>query len=283
MARKDWLTQYGEKHTEALGSDKRHWITTSSIPQEQSFWRNVPRPSQTRGQPTCLQTVSERTAYLISQWRKTDIRMKSKEQLQKQSTEAIYRSNLQPPVWHLSSPSIHEPNCAIRQQKQNKPTTTTTNKKALGKDGTSREMIHHLGSVDKQKLLDMYNQSWNTGTCPTSWKEAISIPILKKGKDRYSKTSYCSISLLSCLGKTMEHMVNRRLQRQLEMNRLLSRPPPPPPSLALGRTKAQRTKWHCLPRISRMASSRRWRHRLSLSTSPRLSTKYGRRVFSSSS
>ena len=108
--------------------------------------------------------------------------------------------------------SIHELNCAIRQLK---------NKKAPGKDGISNEMIRHLGSLAKQKLLDIYNHSWNIGTFPTGWKEAIIIPILKKGKDRYSKTSYHPISLLSCLGKTMERMVNRRLQHHLEKNGLL--------------------------------------------------------------
>ena len=109
--------------------------------------------------------------------------------------------------------SIHELNCAVRQLK---------NKKAPGKDGISNEMIRRLGGVAKQKLLDIYNHYWNTGTFPTSWKEAIIIPILKKGKDRPSKTSYRPISLLSCLGKTMERMVNRRLQHHLEENGLLS-------------------------------------------------------------
>ena len=56
-----------------------------------------------------------------------------------------------------------------------------------------------------------------------------------------------------------------------------------PHSLASGRTEAQRSKWQCSARISRMASSRRWRHWLPLSTSTRPLTKYGRRVFSSSS
>ena len=99
-------------------------------------------------------------------------------------------------------------------------------------------MICHLGGVAKQKLLDIYNHSWNTGTFPTSWKEAIIIPILKKGKDRHSKTSYCPISLLSCLGKAMERIVNRRLQHHLEKNGLLS----PSHNLASGRIGAQRTK-----------------------------------------
>ena len=109
--------------------------------------------------------------------------------------------------------SIQELNCAIRQLK---------NKKAPGKDGISNEMIRHLGSVAKQKLLDIYNHFWNTGTFPTSWKEAIIIPIFKKGKGRHSKTSYHPISFLSCLGKTMEHIVNRCLQHHLEKNGLLS-------------------------------------------------------------
>ena len=139
----------------------------------------------------------------ISREKQTDIRMTTKEQLQKQSPTPSMTSEF----------SIHELNCAIRQLK---------NKETPGKDDISNEMIRHLRSVAKQKLLDIYNHSWNTGTFPTSWKEAIIIPILKKEKDRHSKTSYRPISLLSCLGKTMERMVNRCLQHHLEKNGLLS-------------------------------------------------------------
>ena len=102
--------------------------------------------------------------------------MKTKEQLQKQSPTPCMTSEF----------SIHELNCTTRQLK---------NKNAPGKDGISNEMIRHLESVARQKLLDINNQSWNTGTFPTSWKEAIIIPILKNGKDRHSKTSYRPISL----------------------------------------------------------------------------------------
>ena len=130
--------------------------------------------------------------------------------------------------------SIHERNYTVRQ---------LTNKKAPGKNGISNEMISQLRSVARQKLLDIHNQSWKTGTFPTSWKEAINIPIFKKGKDRHSEISYRPISLLSRLGKTMECMVNKRLQHHLEKNGLLSLH-----SLASGRIGAQRTKWHCLPR-----------------------------------
>ena len=96
------------------------------------------------------------------------------------------------------------------------------NKKSPGKDGITNEMIGHLGKTAKQKLLMIYNQSWKTGEFPHTWKEAIIIPIVKKGKNKQSKTSYRPISLLSCLGKTMERMVNKRLQFHLETNGLIN-------------------------------------------------------------
>ena len=95
-------------------------------------------------------------------------------------------------------------------------------KKSPGKDGITNEMIKNLGSYAQQKLLDVFNQSWNTGNFPAKWKEAILIPILKKGKDKNRKDSYRPISLLSCLSKTMERMVNKRLQNHLERNGLIS-------------------------------------------------------------
>ena len=165
--------------------------------------------------------------------------------------------------------SIHELNCAIRQQNK-----------------TRKPQGRRAFPIRWSTILEVWlnRNCWTYTTRPgtqghfqTSWKEAIIIPILKKGKDRQSKTSYHPISLLKCLGKTMECIVNRRLQHHLEKNGLFS-----PSQSGFRRTGAQRTKWHCLPRILRMASSRRWRHWLSLSTSPRLSTTYGRRDFSSS-
>ena len=48
------------------------------------------------------------------------------------------------------------------------------------------------------------------------------VPVPKKGKDRNDKNSYRPISLLSCMGKTMERMVNKRLTHHLEKNGLIS-------------------------------------------------------------
>ncbi|KAK7115386.1 hypothetical protein V1264_001263 [Littorina saxatilis] len=133
-----------------------------------------------------------------------EVRMRMKEELRKQQqTSACMTDDF----------TIHELKSSTRQLK---------NKKAPGKDGITNEMIRHLGSHTKQKLLGIYNQSWNSGVFPFSWKEAILTPVLKKGKDRHNKTSYRPISLLSCLSKLMERMVNRRLQHHLEKNGLIN-------------------------------------------------------------
>jgi ribonuclease HI len=94
-------------------------------------------------------------------------------------------------------------------------------KKAPGPDGVTNEMIQHLGPNGRDRVLDLFNESWAQGIFPEEWKEAEIIPIAKKGKPKTNKSSYRPISLLSCLGKVMERMVNNRLLNYLEENRLL--------------------------------------------------------------
>ena len=57
---------------------------------------------------------------------------------------------------------------------------------------------------------------------PAVWKEAIIIPVPKKGKDKKNPRSYRPISLLSWVGKLLERMVNRRLINHVESNNVLS-------------------------------------------------------------
>ena len=94
-------------------------------------------------------------------------------------------------------------------------------KKAPGPDGVTNEMIINLGTGGRQHLLDLINQSWMQGIFPKEWKEAEIIPIAKKGKPKENKESYRPISLLSCLGKTMERLVNNRLLNFLEEKNIL--------------------------------------------------------------
>ena len=96
-------------------------------------------------------------------------------------------------------------------------------KKAPGKDGITNEMIAQLGPHARKKLLSLFNQSWRTGKLPNQWREAVVIPIHKKGKDKRKKTNYRPISLISCLGKFMERMVNNRLLNYLETHSIINK------------------------------------------------------------
>ena len=206
-ARKSWQEKTGalnmEKDTQKL------WNLTKTLNDDQC---HAPRAALLK-EKDHLYTGRKAAALLADKFQQdsfldvprektTNIRMKTKDELRKQTPTPSMTSKL----------TIQELNCAIRQLKM---------KKSPGKDGITNEMIRHLGEHAKQKLLDIYNQSWTTGVFPTSWKEAIIVPILKKGKDKYIKDSYRPISLLSCLGKTMERIINRRLQYHLEKNGLL--------------------------------------------------------------
>ena len=80
----------------------------------------------------------------------------------------------------------------------------------------------HLGYKAKRMLLQIFNLSWHSGKFPSKWKETHIRPILKKGKDKSKPESYRPISLLSCMGKLLERIINKRLISYLESNSLLA-------------------------------------------------------------
>ena len=62
----------------------------------------------------------------------------------------------------------------------------------------------------------------NTGIVPSQWKSVIVIPVLKKEKDPSAISSYRPIALTSILAKTMERMVNGRLNWYLKAHNILA-------------------------------------------------------------
>ena len=93
-------------------------------------------------------------------------------------------------------------------------------KKSPGPDAITNEMLIHLGNKATCKFLEN-NHSWATGTLPQTWRKATLIPTLKKGKYPTQATSYRTISLISCVGKTMERVVNQRLKWYLDSDHIL--------------------------------------------------------------
>ncbi|GFV81577.1 RNA-directed DNA polymerase from mobile element jockey [Trichonephila clavipes] len=102
--------------------------------------------------------------------------------------------------------------------------TMTELKKALiqahntspGPDGITYTMLRHLHPNSLANILFLFNRVWKEHCFPSSWREAIVIPILKPGKVATDPLSYRPIALMSCFCKTFERMVNTRLVYVLE-------------------------------------------------------------------
>lgn len=73
-------------------------------------------------------------------------------------------------------------------------------------------MLVNLSKENKIHLLHLYNLLFSTAFVPEVWKCALVIPLLKPGKPPNEPDSYKPMSLTSCLGKTMEKLVNNRLK-----------------------------------------------------------------------
>ena len=90
-----------------------------------------------------------------------------------------------------------------------------------GHDKVNYQFLKHLPLTSLSVLLDIFNDIWQSGDFPSSWREALVIPIPKPGKDAIDPANYRPIALTSCLCKTLERMVNDRLVWFLEKNNLI--------------------------------------------------------------
>ena len=94
---------------------------------------------------------------------------------------------------------------------------------ATGPDEIHYQMLKHLPESSLQALLSIFNNIMTSGDFPEDWRLATVIPIPKPGKDPAEPTNYRPIALTSCLCKTLERMINKRLIWYLESNNLLTR------------------------------------------------------------
>ena len=113
-------------------------------------------------------------------------------------------------------------NCPFNTKEFEEALKTLKDKKSPDPDKITNEMLEHLGTKAKSKLLGIFNNSWKTGHVPQSWREVDMVPIHKKGKDQANTDSYRPISLTSCAGKLMERMINTRLVWHLEKNNIIT-------------------------------------------------------------
>ena len=72
-----------------------------------------------------------------------------------------------------------------------------------GPDEIHYQLLKHLPSSCKGTLIELFNNMWEKGSFPPSWREATVIPIPKQGKDSTIPNNYRPIALTSCLCKPL--------------------------------------------------------------------------------
>jgi hypothetical protein len=90
-----------------------------------------------------------------------------------------------------------------------------------GLDNILYSYITHLGEESLSYFLKIVNASFETGLIPPSWKLQRIVPILKRGKDPNSHSSYRPIALSSVFAKITEHLLKRRLEWYIESNGIM--------------------------------------------------------------
>ena len=87
--------------------------------------------------------------------------------------------------------------------------------KAPGIDGISNEFYKYISDYLTEPLTILFNYIWENGIYPEKWAEGIIQPLHKKGS-RNEPDNYRKLTLMACMGKVFESIVNNRLLFQEE-------------------------------------------------------------------
>ena len=96
------------------------------------------------------------------------------------------------------------------------------NKKSAGIDGISSYILKLCSFEIVKGITLIINRSIREGKVPTRWKIAKITPLFKKG-DKANPDHYRPISLLPCVSKLLERVIQRQLVRYLLDNNILSK------------------------------------------------------------
>ena len=92
----------------------------------------------------------------------------------------------------------------------------TAPNKAPGKCGVTGAMLRAGGPTLWRLLTELYNRCWREHAYPKHFREGVVSAVRKPNKPAREPNSHRPITLLCCVHKTMEKMINTRLARFLE-------------------------------------------------------------------
>ena len=132
--------------------------------------------------------------------------LKKQEEIQ---FESFSPTNFKP---ELDSPiNIDETKEAIKKLKLGK---------AAGKDEIVAEILKKGGEKVMYSVFLLCQKVWKEEKLPADWTKGIIFPIFKDG-DKRETGNYRGITLLSIVGKVYAHVINERLMKWSEENKIL--------------------------------------------------------------
>ena len=96
-----------------------------------------------------------------------------------------------------------------------------TQETSPGQDGITYSMIKNSHQTMKNLINAMFNRIFMEGTHPISWGLSIIHSIPKENKNKLKKENQRPISLIDCICKIMEKIINTRLMWFLETNSII--------------------------------------------------------------
>ena len=84
-------------------------------------------------------------------------------------------------------------------------------RKAPGISRILPEMLKAGGEVVIEWMTEVFNMVWNEGIAPGDWRNAVIVPVYKKGS-RLDCTNYRGISFMSVVGKVFTRILNGRVK-----------------------------------------------------------------------
>ncbi len=95
------------------------------------------------------------------------------------------------------------------------------NNKSGGIDGLLNEHIKSTADLLMPLYVKLFNKVLNCADIPEEWAIGLIIPLFKQKGDRYDCDNYRGITLLSCMGKLFTSILNERLYKFCEYNKIL--------------------------------------------------------------
>ena len=93
--------------------------------------------------------------------------------------------------------------------------------KSTGPDGIPARVLKQCAPELAPILTKLFQRCYERGHCPSQWKIAEVVPVLKKG-DASNPSNYRPIAITSVICKVMETLLAKNLLKYLEQNNLIS-------------------------------------------------------------